>query len=1543
MSFGSLGSVGGGNSGSSLSSDRKSYLSTVSQGALIASLSKPFGTGTTYATVGTVPGQLVLSNGTIIAGAAASALGTTYPLKVRATSADGKRETAETLLFTAASVATLTALTLSTDTYVEGLTAGAVIATIGGGTAGSTVSLIGDAGGRIAKSTTAIVAGLTSTVFSATPSVSITLRQSLAGYPDRDQVFDLSVTRVALPTVTISSAVSHSEGNSGTVTYTYTVTRSTTSGATSVPYSIALGSTNASDYPGGTAPVGGNVVFASGAASGTIVITVRSDVDVEPDEIFTVTIAAPSGYAAGASMSATGTIVNDDTSSLVPGAPVISVAQNFGVTTAPSAPVISVAQYFGAVGIPGAPVISVAQNFEASPDLGIGIPAKPAGFIDEITTFASVPAKNPQWFIDAQVSEMNDTNNHPHLHTDMDAVKDGDYHDPTVWSGGSVPTADQSFNVGNFNVAISQSCEFKDCHVGGSGSLRVKMANPTTQVVVTTCTPMNHGISICGTFAEPIPFMSDGRSGVKWVIKPRTADGITVEGGVINMGPARWIGVEHAHEILCVSDLAVGQTVIPVSGIETANWPIGMTLLIPGTDYIHTNTDSTYHGPTSYQGQYPNQPQLSVGYGYAGNTSEEVILKAKTTTSITIETVNTTGGTGLKYKHENMSRTHAKTGVVNSIFVPIIAVSKPIEVVSQDPSSRWKKGHFMHMLNPDAIYQGVRCRNLGRTNNDPTLKNPDGPLVYAQDGVTLITDINNVRGRYGGIHIHFTGWESAVVIDNCYFGTDFALDPGVGWGSAAHVSKVSMRRSTAAHIRGAGHVWEMGGETGEAIDCNAVHCPGDGYGKGFDTRAENLKNSNGHYGVGFEMQSRNILMIGCRAWQCNVYASWLQQDAVSIKYNAQRMAPMQFQRYYDPLAWNTGGIGFHYASEDFNTTDGYGTEQAQIPPSRDCAAIGCREGIYVEHRWNFSRRDADEMGVWHSFNTFNTQIPINVPNYTGKYVWMNGAWVNGYGSNFGNVSTGFSVVSTVIDSFPVPFSQMDWNYDGFYVDLDLRNCGALPDTFYSVANTADAAFLADPKWDTMEPRTIINSTVFKIRTGKNLNSSTDLPQAFPAAPAGAGGVDPIPGKARPYMWVDTEKSNIEINYNNNQFKLAGYIVDHLGTRRIGDMKSSESGYYGIGTGVVIRGTGKPAAYFVQQFGCFLDNGTWKCRLWFPINDRFTATADAPVVYEALDVPLINFPAQMLTDNARDPALTKPADPHKPEWHVRTEFAVPAPAPIKILTPSAISAPEGKPLEIWLRSDHPNAKWAITGGSDAADFEIAFAKGKYTLRFVGNVAANFDSPADSDGDNVYQVTYTATEPFGGTAAKSTVVTVLNKTTTVGPSTDPGASNGSAIEDSPYWTQYGGTPNITRYSGAFYFAPGIIDRVIYMAPDTGSINNFAQLYFQGGNWPNYAGTGLGLSLTDENNYIAVFFTDGEMDIYSVVAGTSKKEFTVANATSGFIRAEYTPGTNTLVIKRDGTVIGSGTITAQPPITSKVGLTTAINKDGSAVVRNFSAGPL
>ncbi|HYI49312.1 MAG TPA: Calx-beta domain-containing protein [Allosphingosinicella sp.] len=109
------------------------------------------------------------------------------------------------------------------------------------------------------------------------------------------------------------------EGNSGTTVYTFTVTRGGgTTGQLDFSGTIALGTTDAADYVGGTAPTVFNGSILAGQASATITVTIQGDLAIESGESFTLTLTNVSNGAAGvaevigAKNVATGNVTDDD-------------------------------------------------------------------------------------------------------------------------------------------------------------------------------------------------------------------------------------------------------------------------------------------------------------------------------------------------------------------------------------------------------------------------------------------------------------------------------------------------------------------------------------------------------------------------------------------------------------------------------------------------------------------------------------------------------------------------------------------------------------------------------------------------------------------------------------------------------------------------------------------------------------------------------------------------------------------------------------------------------------------------------------------------------------------------------------------------------------------------------------------------------------------------------------------------------------------------------------------------------------------------------
>jgi hypothetical protein len=116
---------------------------------------------------------------------------------------------------------------------------------------------------------------------------------------------------VPVPTLSISSAVTQVEGNSGTTAFAWTLTLNRDGSTAAHPFSWSTAGSganpaDAADF-GGTFPSGSGT-FAPGETSKTIVVLAAGDAAIEPNDTFTLT-ASGSGLN---TVTSTGTISNDD-------------------------------------------------------------------------------------------------------------------------------------------------------------------------------------------------------------------------------------------------------------------------------------------------------------------------------------------------------------------------------------------------------------------------------------------------------------------------------------------------------------------------------------------------------------------------------------------------------------------------------------------------------------------------------------------------------------------------------------------------------------------------------------------------------------------------------------------------------------------------------------------------------------------------------------------------------------------------------------------------------------------------------------------------------------------------------------------------------------------------------------------------------------------------------------------------------------------------------------------------------------------------------
>ena len=139
---------------------------------------------------------------------------------------------------------------------------------------------------------------------------------NIAGSDDGLAIDDLAITPTTAGPVGTSLSIADAlvvEGNSGTTSISFTVTRAGSSaGAVTADYTVTGTTANAADFDGNAFP-SGVVTFADGEASRVITLTIVGDTDIESAETFAVTLSNPTpATVTFADATAVGTITNDD-------------------------------------------------------------------------------------------------------------------------------------------------------------------------------------------------------------------------------------------------------------------------------------------------------------------------------------------------------------------------------------------------------------------------------------------------------------------------------------------------------------------------------------------------------------------------------------------------------------------------------------------------------------------------------------------------------------------------------------------------------------------------------------------------------------------------------------------------------------------------------------------------------------------------------------------------------------------------------------------------------------------------------------------------------------------------------------------------------------------------------------------------------------------------------------------------------------------------------------------------------------------------------
>lgn len=983
------------------------------------------------------------------------------------------------------------------------------------------------------------------------------------------------------------------------------------------------------------------------------------------------------------------------------------------------------------------------------------------------------------------------------------AVKDGRWSDPTVWDTGTVPGANAAVCSGAYNLIydVLSDVLIKDIHINGAGSFTVDPAVRTRLWVDTfSC----DGRFILGESVDnPIPDSGIVEGGKRvpqfeMVFWQSEAPLQTARLGLNTMGPVRIHGARKDSHLEVDGSVLAGATSCTLRGnAGQAGWKVGDEVMFVGTEWSGTSsTDAQYVGPTSIWA--PNNDANGTRtntHGFKNNQTE-----VRTITAVSGTTIS--WSSPLSFNHLVETDTLPR-GQTVTLYPIVSCLTGSIRFRTADASdTAWvgdlanlqKRAHAMFMFDDDIQIRGAEFKNMGRTASDPSLNGPDEITRYAtSDTSQPITNVNNTHGRYA-LHIHRTGahfGRKMVVVERCSVWAPTDAPPMPGWAIVHHDSRAAIDHCNVYNFRGAGIVSELGNEIGQWIGNVVAWGRGDGFFIDWGSRAERWHNHNGHTGVGFESQARQIL-------QQDNYASGCRQGWLFMQQNVNMLARIpdgDSLRYRDPLTQGgrdaTGGYDFD--------RDTYGIEQANVPDFLRNHAWDCSDAFFKSHQQHTDRTDPIPFLIkeCHWVNCFRA---YHLVNYTFHYYVYDSLWTGspgqGTASTLGSVMWSNSFINIKIRDFNNGFVDTGYSiaYQGHWLEVQFEN---VPNPY---VGSSELNFGTDPTtrlaWNVMGNALVTGATTGRPRLWADSPITDEsLPSPYPAAPFGPNSTErsenlcPALGEA-PYVVLYPGGDTTLTPTGTGQFSFKALIVDSLGYRWHGDHQSPETTLT-IMTPKQTRPGSDPAfatgTDIVRRNGVFLDGGIWKSRAWFIDIDR--ATGDHFTWY--VDLTCSGFDAGFLAANTVNPASTKPVVPLLPET-TRTGSIV-EPALHTVTSASSVAVFENAQLAHELTASVGTVRWSITGGADAAQFEVAYTGGRWVLRWVGNGTQDFEAPADAGANNAYDVQVTATDLLGRPVNQAVTVTVTDVIEAVTEFSDDftGAA-GQWIDDRPGYEFFTGTP-------------------------------------------------------------------------------------------------------------------------------------------------------
>jgi Domain of unknown function (DUF4347)/G8 domain/PKD domain len=366
------------------------------------------------------------------------------------------------------------------------------------------------------------------------------------------------------------------------------------------------------------------------------------------------------------------------------------------------------------------------------------------------------------------------------------AIKNGNWFDPNIWKNGKLPTDGAQVFIPEgvrVNYAQESNSRLYTLRVDGTLDFGVKS---NTKMLVDTLFVSSEGKlfigqennSVQANKTAKIIFTSDKAIDTQW-------DPEQLSRGLISQGQVQIYGADKLDFVALKQDALAGEKELilnlPTGTNAPLGWQVGDQLVLGGTNYNRQGADEDN---SRFQDEVLTITAINGGK-----------------ISFTNNDILSSDNTALRFDHKRPEEYKNRL----NLYVANTTRNVSFETENGNDAPIDYRGHVMFMHNPNVIVQNAGFYNLGRTDKNKLIDDPEQNVDGTKGNGT------NPRGRYS-LHFHRTGtddWNGTAAIAK---GNAIVGSPG--WGISHHASHVNLEDNVVFDVVGAGIAAEAGNEIG---------------------------------------------------------------------------------------------------------------------------------------------------------------------------------------------------------------------------------------------------------------------------------------------------------------------------------------------------------------------------------------------------------------------------------------------------------------------------------------------------------------------------------------------------------------------------------------------------------------------------------------------------------------------------------------------------------------------------------------------------------